>query len=563
MIGDALEIRGENPNRVRSYRTASRRIEASNVNVVESVLNDDVGNLPGVGKTIAEIIKEFALTGSSSQLLEARHSLPDGIFDLLKLQGLGPKTVGRLYRELNIDGIDTLEQAALAGTIRELAGMGVKREQSIVSEITLYRQRAGHYLLGDAYPAATALIDSLAGNIEIQRIGITGAVRRGESTVTKIELIASTHSSPEDFIISLNNTASFKATSENLLSGQLNTGLPVQMHLCQPETYAASLLWHTGSTNHIDRLGQIANSQDMSLGPEGLRHNSNGQIAADNDEAAIYKCLGMPFIPAELRENQGEIEAALEDKLPVLINLSDIVGELHTHSNWSDGSDTLQDMISAATGENLEYYVVSDHSQSLQIANGLDVARLMEQRAEVNKIAMQTKGLSVLHGSETDILKNGELDYQDDVLRQLDWVTASIHTSFGQSRNNQTERMIRAVKNPFVDSIGHPTGRILNQREGYDIDIAQVITAAVETRTAMELNAMPDRLDLPDTHARMVVDQGGKLVINTDAHSVRHLSLLYYGVVTARRAWVTKDHVLNCMSLGELTDWRKSRIAIN
>tara|TARA_B100001123_G_scaffold340433_1_gene385808 strand:- start:621 stop:2312 length:1692 start_codon:yes stop_codon:yes gene_type:complete len=561
MIGDALEIQGENPNRVRSYRTASRRIEASNVNVMQSVLDGDIGNIPGVGKTIAEIIKEFTLTGSSSQLSDARDSLPDGIFDLLKLQGLGPKTVGRLYRELNIDGIDTLEQAALSGRIRELSGMGVKRERRIVSEITLFRQRAGCYLLGDAYPAATALVDSFIGNTDIQRIGIAGAIRRGESTVRKVELVASTYSPAEDCSRSLNNKISLKSISKNLLSGQLNNGLPVQIHLCQPRAYAANLLWHTGSKNHVDRLRQIATSRDMILDPEGLRHKSDGQTTTDNDEAAIYKCLGMPFIPAELRENQGEIEAALENRLPALINLSDIVGELHTHSDWSDGSDTLQDMISAAIRENLEYYVVSDHSHSLQIANGLDVVRLMEQRSEVNKIAMQTKGLSVLHGSETDILKNGELDFEDDILQQLDWVTASIHTSFSQSRTKQTERMIRAVRNPFVDSIGHPTGRILNQREAYDIDITQVINAAIETGTAMELNAMPDRLDLPDTHARIAVDQGAKLVINTDAHSARHLSLLYYGVITARRAWVTKEHVLNCMSLDELTDWRKSRIA--
>ena len=557
-IADALEIKAEDAFRARAFRNGARRVETATVDVATTVLDDRVDSLPGIGATMGAVIAEYVKTGGSQHLEDARAGIPDGVFEILAIQGIGPKTASRLFNELEIVDVDGLEAAARSGRLRQLPGMGPKKVERFQREIVRLRERRGSFRLGDALPEMIGLLAALDAAGGLTAASPAGEVRRGAATVRGIELVAATLD-PDAVARTFRGLCAVTETTAHLVRGKTAGGIPVSLHLATPEDFAVTLVRRSGSPAHIDKLAAIAAEQGLDLGETGPLRRDSGAVRLET-EAEFYELLGMQFIAAELREDRGEIEAARAGRLPRLVEVDDLRGDLHMHTRWSDGAHTVREMADVAARLGHEYIVISDHSQSLTVAQGLTPERLRAQALEVAGVNAEMAGLEVRHGSEVDILTKGDLDFEAAVLARLDWVTASVHTAFQQSPPAMTERILAAVRNPRSDSIGHPTGRLLNVRDGYEFDTDAVFAAAAESGTAMEINAMPDRLDLSDELARRAVELGVDIVINTDGHTIEHLGLLPYGVMTARRAGITREQVVNTRDFAGLLDWRRARL---
>ncbi len=558
-IADALEIKAQDEFRARAFRIGARRVETVDVEVAGAVLENRLDALPGIGDTMGKVIAEFVQTGASTELAEARAGIPDGVFEILAIQGIGPKTASRLFNELEIVDVDGLEAAAQSGRLRELSGMGPKKVQTYLREIERLRERRGSFRLGQALPEGLALLAALGEAGGLTAANPAGEMRRGCPTVRCIELVVASDDT-EATARTFSGLCQVTESGPALARGATKSGIPVVLHLTTPDDFAVTLIRHSGSATHLEKITAIANAQRIRLGETGPLTRASGEAVRLANEEAFFDLLGLQFIPAELREDRGEIEAAQQAQLPRLVEIGDIRGDLHTHTRWSDGAHTTREMAAAAQRLGHAYLIVSDHSQSLVVAQGLEPERLREQALEVAAVNEDSPNLAVLHGSEVDILSGGTLDYEDSDLARLDWVTASVHTAFQQSSKVMTERILAAVRHPWSDSIGHPTGRLLNVRNGYEFETAAVFTAAAETGTAMEINAMPDRLDLSDELARRAVDMGVEIVINTDAHVTEHLGLLPYGIMTARRAGITREQVVNALDLDDLREWRRARL---
>jgi DNA polymerase (family 10) len=557
-IADALEIKAEDAFRARAFRNGARRVETATVDVGATVLEDKLDSLPGIGARMGDVIAEYVKTGASPDLDEARAGIPAGVFEMLIIQGVGTKTASRLYNELEIIDVDGLEAAAKSGRLRQLPGMGPKKVQRFQEEIARLRERRGTFRLGDALPEMVRLLGGLEGATGVTAVSPAGEVRRGVATVRGIDIVLAATDS-EAVARALATLAAVTGTAADLVRGETARGIPVSLHLAIPEDFAMTLLRQSGSATHLARLATVASAQGFELGEAGpLRRGA--EAVRVKAEADIYELLGMQFVAAELREDHGEVEAARAGRLPHLVELGDLRGDLHTHTRWSDGAHTVGEMAAAAQRLGHDYLVISDHSQSLTVAQGLTPERLREQALEIEATDAEISDLRLFHGTETDILTKGALDFEDAVLAKLDWVTASVHTAFQQSREAMTERMLAAICNPWADSIGHPTGRLLNAREGYELDTDAIFAAAAETGTAMEINAMPDRLDLSDELARRAVEMGVDIVINTDAHAAEQLGLLPYGIVTARRAGINREQVVNTRDVEGLREWRRARM---
>jgi DNA polymerase (family 10) len=508
---------------------------------------------------MGNVIADYVKTGASPQLEEARAGIPAGVFELLMIQGVGTKTASRLFNELEIVDVDGLEAAAKSGRLRQLPGMGPKKVQRFQEEIARLHERRGTFRLGDALPEMARLLGGLEGATGVTAISPAGPVRRGAATVRGIDIVLAA-TDANAVAHALGTLAATTETTAELVRGETAGGIPVTLHLATPEDFAVTLLRQSGSAAHLARLESIASEQGIDFGAAGpLRRGAAAVRVAT--EAELYEVLGLQFVAAELREDRGEVEAARAGRLPRLVELGDLRGDLHAHTRWSDGAHTIAEMAAAARRLGHDYLVISDHSQSLTVAQGLTPERLREQRLEVEAVDAEFADLRLFQGTETDILTRGGLDFEDAELAELDWVTASVHTAFQQSREAMTARMLTAIRNPWADSIGHPTGRLLNAREGYELDTDAVFAAAAETGTAMEINAMPDRLDLSDELARRAVEMGVDIVINTDAHAAEQLGLLPYGVVTARRAGITHEQVVNTRDVEALREWRRARMA--
>jgi len=556
-FADVLEIRGANQFRVRAFRTASRRVDGLTVDLGELVASDTLESVPGIGKGIAGFLRELVTTGRVAEYDEMRAEIPPGVFDMLRVPGLGPKTVATLYTKQQITSIDELEAAAQANELAKVRSIGAKRQERLLRELQRFRERTARHLLGDVLPLAEHLAAHVRRAPGVGAATYAGSLRRMRETIGDVDILAAA----DDPDPVMRHFLDHEAIVEVLASGSSKSrvlvanNLQVDLLVVPPASYGAALVYFTGSKEHNIELRHRALALGLSLNEWGLDAVETQVRRPAPGEADVYAALRLPVLPPELRESRGELAAAPAGALPDLIELSDIRGEFHGHSLWSDGAASVADMAEAAQAAGSESIGITDHSGSLQVANGLSPERIRAQRAEIEQARTDAPGIRVLHGSEVEILSDGGLDYDDALLADLDVVVASIHSNFNQPRETMTARLITAIHNPHVDVIGHPTGRMLGYRDGYEFDLDAVLTAAAETGTAMEINASPERLDLDDVMARRAKELGVPITINSDAHRPESMAYIRYGVATARRAWLTAGDVLNTMTSETLTAW--------
>ncbi|HUE75353.1 MAG TPA: DNA polymerase/3'-5' exonuclease PolX [Chloroflexota bacterium] len=561
-IGDLLEVKGESTFRVNAYREAARQIRSVGEPIADLAEAGRLRDIRGVGDAIALKIEEYLRTGRLEYYEKLRQEIPESLVELLQISGLGPQKARMLHQELNVQSIADLREAATSGKLKDLPGMGAKTEQNIIRELDRWEQRSRRLPLGVALPAAEAMAETLRQQCPaIERVSPAGSIRRGRDTIGDIDLVASS-TDPKAVIECFVGLPAVKETigrGETKASVLTHQNLQIDLRVVAPDEWGSILHHFTGSKAHNIKLRELATARGWRLNEYGIFDEVSGRRLGGTDESDVYRLLGLVMMPPEMREDTGEIELALKNKIPRLIELDDIRGELHCHSNWSDGALPIEDMVAAARARGLTYLAMTDHSQSLGVAGGLTAARIREQRLIVDEINRRMPDFRLLTGVELEIRADGALDFPDDVLAELNIVLASVHSGFNQPRERMTERILAAVHNPHVDVIAHPTGRLIGRREPYDVDIEAVIEACAETGTALEINAHPSRLDLNDEMARRARDRGVLIAINTDAHAPDNLELLRYGIMTARRAWLEPRHVLNAKPLADLLDWLDRR----
>lgn len=562
-IADLLELQGENIFRIRAYREAARQIASLASDIKELWRSNRLQEIPGVGQAIAEKIDELLSTGRLRYLEELEARFPPGLVEMMRIPGVGPKRAMALFEKLGVSSVDELEQAAREGRIRTIPGFGVKTEQNILAGIARWRQHTARLPLGRALPQAEQVIELLRDYPAVQRISYAGSLRRMADTIGDIDILVASDRPAEvsDAFTSLPIVREVLAHGTTRSSILTDRGLQVDLRVVEPLQWGAALQYFTGSKAHNIKLREIAQRRRLKINEYGIFNLETDERLGGAEEEEIYAALGMAVPPPELREDRGEIEAALAGALPRLVTLEDLQGDLHAHSTWSDGNASIEQMARAAQAAGLKYIAVTDHSQGLGIARGLSPERVLARLQEIRTVQAQLPGIRILNGTEVDIRADGSLDYDDAVLATFDWVVASVHSGFNQTREQMTQRIIAAMRNPYVDAIGHPSGRLIGRREAYEVDIEAIIMAAVETGTALEIDSSPDRLDLSDIHARLARDRGARIVVDTDAHSPASFSFLRYGVATARRAWLGPEHVLNTLPVEELLAQRKCRKA--
>ena len=556
-IANTLEIKGERPYRIRAYREAARQVDLLDEDVEAVAAERRLTAIPRIGASLAARIQEFIETGESSFLADLQRDTPATLLDLLELPGFGSRRVAAVHRELGVTTLDELAAAAAAGRLRGLRAIGPRLEQSIARGIEVVRERRRRVPLLLARPLAKSLRAELAAALPGWPVAVVGSVRRMAERVGDIDLLVGAPSAVTvlDAFAALSDITALLQRSATTAVGATRSGTSCHVIVAPPSSWGAALVATTGSHAHRSRLLALPGAAGWQLevaGQSELVVDEQGQLVAAPTEAAFYRLLGLPEIPPVLREDRGEIEAAQAGTLPDVISIADIRGDLHVHSSWSDGRHSIEAMARAAQERGLSYMVMADHSRSSVIAGGLSVAAVAAQREEIAAVNAGLDGFRVLAGIELDIKQDGSLDYDDEVLVTFDFVTASVHSGFGQSAERVTDRVLAAIRSPHVDAIGHPTGRLLSRREPLALDMDAVIEAAAETGTALEINANPDRLDLNDEYARQASEAGVRLAINTDAHAVEHLAFLEYGIAMAQRGWVRPQDVLNTRPPEEL-----------
>jgi len=560
-MAELLELHAENRFKIIAFSKAARAIESLKEDIVQVCREKRLQSIPGVGKAIAQKVEEYLRTGRIQSHQELLAQTPSGQAELLKISGLGPKTINMLHEKLNISNLDDLEKAATEHSIRRLPRMGETREKNILRSIERYKKRSQRILYSTAEPIVNEILTYLGGIAGLEHITAAGSFRRGKETVGDIDILA-TATSPEEVVASF---VCMPTVEEVLAKGPTKASVIVQetiqvdLRIVEHRSYGTVLQYFTGSKDHNVRMRQLALGRGYSLSEYSLTRLADSQDLFYETEEEVYGALGLQYIPPEMREENGEIEAALQGRLPSIVELKDLRGDLHVHSSWSDGRASVQEMAEAALVLGYEYIAICDHSPSIGIAGGL-VPEKLEQKIEAVAAANEAlEGITVLMGTEVDIKADGALDYPDELLARCDVVVASVHMGQQQTERAITGRLISAIENKNVDIIGHPTGRIINQREPYDLDLQAVLEAAARTGTALEINAYPGRLDLNDINARAAKDMGVRMSINTDAHDPKMLLNMKYGVNVARRAWLEKKDLLNAMSLHELMNTLKSR----
>jgi DNA polymerase (family X) len=551
-IADLLEIKGENAFKIRAYRSASETI-AAYPDAVARLDDKQLRDIPGIGKDLAARIRELAESGNSCYHQELLQLFPQTILDLLRLQGVGPKTVALLYSSLNISSLEALAAAARDGRIRSLKGMGAKKEAQILKAIEERDKDAGRHLLADTAAVSASLVDYLRERAPTVEFVPVGSVRRGCETCGDIDILAvGGEPALMDLLLQHPGVERVLGHGDTKSSVRLQGGYQADVRLVPGESRGAAMQYFTGSKAHNIVLRDLAIQRGLKLNEYGLfRLEDDVRIAGDSEEG-IYHALGLEWVAPELRENRGEIEAAARRALPALLTQADIRGDLHMHTTATDGRDDLESMAAAAARRGYQYIAITDHSKAMVMSNGLDEQRALAHAARVRALNGRYGGLTLLAGIECDILSDGALDLSDDCLAQLDWVVASVHSHFAQDEAQMTDRLLKALENPWVDVLGHPTGRLLLKRAPVRVDIDRLTTTAARLGVAMEINAQSARLDLSDAHARLARERGVRLVVSTDAHSVKALANMRWGVQMARRAWTTPDDVLNTRTLDDL-----------
>jgi len=560
-LADLYELDGAVQYRVLAYRTAARTVREASASVAQLVRDGRVTELSGIGKTLETKLETLIETGDTTQAQKLRSQFPSGLIAMMHLPGFGPKRARRLYDELGIDSLEALRGAAERQELRGLRGFGAKVEEKLLEQLaTGYDGRpAPRFLLSRALPIAEQIVDALRAAPGADRVEVAGSLRRSADSVKDLDIVATT-AEPAALVRTLSELALVESVQSSGDAGArvlLHSGLTVDLKVVEPDQFGNVLQHFTGSKNHNVALREAAVRRGLHVSEYGILDDADGNTLRCPTEEEVYARLDLPWIPPELREGRGELEAAAAGTLPELVTEPDLRGDLHSHTTLSDGRQDVEAMVAGARARGYEYLAITDHSATHGFGNHVDADALRAQIERVRTLNAELEGFDVLIGTETNVLPDGTVDYPDELLAELDWVVASVHTSFGMSEADMTARMVAAIEHPYVDVIGHPTGRKIETRGPYALDVERVIEAAARTHTMLEINAAPDRRDLNELHARAAAEAGVLITIDSDAHSVRNLELIRYGIATARRAWLTPAHVANTRSWAELAPLRK------
>jgi DNA polymerase (family 10) len=552
-IADLLEIRGENPFRIRAYRKAAFNITGLGRDV-SALSAAELLEIPGVGHDLAAKIEEYLKTGKVDAYEKLKLDTPETLIDLLAIPGLGPKTVSLMYREHNIRDINSLEKLAREHRLSGLPGIKDKTEAGIIKGIEMVRRFAARHPLGKVLPLANEIREHIYASAPVEKLVIAGSLRRWKETIRDIDIIA-TSRDPEAVMkvfTGMPYVSQIIAKGPTKSSVVLKDGIQVDIRVVEEESFGAALAYFTGSKAHNIRLREIASRAGLKINEYGIFREKGSRKLGGRSEEDIYNVLGLQYVPPELREDTGEVEAATAGRLPHLIEAADIKGDLHVHSNWSDGAQDLEDLVKTSLEKGYRYIAVTDHSKGLGVARGLNEERIIGQKKMIDAINKKTGRFSLLSGAEVNIKSDGDLDFEDELLKQLDVVIASVHSGFKQSAEQITKRLVAAMKNPFVSIIGHPSGRLIGEREAYEVHMEEVLKTAADTGTAMEINAYPLRLDLTESNVRLAKSMKVQMVISTDSHNSGQFDNMMYGVAVARRGWLEKRDVLNTIECSRL-----------
>ena len=563
-IADMLDIKGEIEFKSRAYRKAAQiieNLEEDLEDVYKREGKEGLRKIPGIGEGLAKKIAELIETNKLQYFENLKKEIPESIIELMDIPSLGPKKVAVLYKKLGITNVEQLKKACEEGKLRGLDGFGEITERNILRGIEMLKGAKERVLLGVAFEDGTRYVDYLKKNPHIKKISIAGSLRRMKETIGDIDILAVSDNADDvmEYFVNYPNVREVLAKGRTKSSIILDDGLQVDLRVVEDKSYGAALQYFTGSKSHNIKLRTIAIKKGLKINEYGVFDKDTDKYIAGRTEEEVYKSLDLPYIEPELREDRGEIEAAQKNRLPKLVRYDEIKGDFHVHSNWSDGLNSIEDIVRYALKLGYRFIAITDHSQSLKVAGGLTEEQLREKRKEIEMIQERYPDIKIFFGTECDIKADGKLDYSNDLLDEFDIVCAAIHSKFKMSEKEMTERIINAIQNEYVKILAHPTGRLIGKRDAYEVNLEKVIDAAIENNVLLEINAFPDRIDLNDINIRIAKEKGAKFTIGTDAHAVDHLRFIRYGVAAARRGWLEKKDVLNTYPVKEIEKILKSK----